>query len=124
MTMGCLMHDDMGMFADFPTSYHTDWQWWDILEYAKVMELQDFPSGIVPFIQVIDSFDSNRKLGIGFEASVSGGKLLVLAMDTEKDIDKRPAARQLLRSIDKYVRGEGFAPSAVVDVEDLLSLYE
>ena len=124
MTMGCLMHDDMGMFADFPTSYHTDWQWWDILEYAKVMDLQDFPSGTVPFIQVIDSFDSNRKLGIGFEASVSGGKLLVLAMDAEKDIDKRPAARQLLRSIDKYVRGEGFAPSAVVDIEDLQSLYE
>lgn len=124
MTMGCLMHDDMGMFADFPTSYHTDWQWWDILEYAKVMELQDFPSGIVPFIQVIDSFDSNRKLGIGFEASVCGGKLLVLAMDAEKDIDKRPAARQLLRSIDKYVRGDGFAPRASVDIEDLQSLYE
>ncbi len=124
MTMGCLMHDDMGMFADFPTSYHTDWQWWDILEYAKVMELQDFPSDIVPFIQVIDSFDSNRKLGIGFEASVCGGKLLVLAMDAEKDIDKRPAARQLLRSIDKYVRGDGFAPRAVVDIEELQSLYE
>ena len=124
MTMGCLMHDDMGMFADFPTSYHTDWQWWDILEYAKVMELQDFPSGIVPFIQVIDSFDSNRKLGIGFEASVCGGKLLVLAMDAEKDIDKRPAARQLLRSIDKYVRGDGFAPRSVVDIEELQSLYE
>lgn len=124
MTMGCLMHDDMGMFADFPTSYHTDWQWWDILEYAKVMELQDFPSGIVPFIQVIDSFDSNRKLGIGFEAAVCGGKLLVLAMDAEKDIDKRPAARQLLRSIDKYVRGDGFAPRAVVDIEELQSLYE
>ena len=124
MTMGCLMHEDMGMFADFPTSYHTDWQWWDILEYAKVMDLQDFPSGTVPFIQVIDSFDSNRKLGIGFEASVSGGKLLVLAMDAEKDIDKRPAARQLLRSIDKYVRGDGFAPRAVVDIEELQSLYE
>lgn len=124
MTMGCLMHDDMGMFADFPTSYHTDWQWWDILEYAKVMELQDFPSEIVPFIQVIDSFDSNRKLGIGFEASVCGGKLLVLAMDAEKDIDKRPAARQLLRSIDKYVRGDGFAPRVVVDIEELQSLYE
>lgn len=124
MTMGCLMHDDMGMFADFPTSYHTDWQWWDILEYAKVMELQDFSSEIVPFIQVIDSFDCNRKLGIGFEASVCGGKLLVLAMDAEKDIDKRPAARQLLRSIDKYVRGDGFAPRAVVDIEELQSLYE
>ena len=124
MTMGCLMHEDMGMFADFPTSYHTDWQWWDILEYAKVMDLQDFPSGTVPFIQVIDSFDSNRKLGIGFEASVSGGKLLVLAMDAEKDIDKRPAARQLLRSIDKYVRGDGFAPRAVIDIEELQSLYE
>ena len=88
------------------------------------MDLQVFPSGIVPFIQVIDSFDSNRKLGIGFEASVCGGKLLVLAMDVKKDIDKRPAAQQLLRSIDKYVRGDGFAPRTVVDIEELQSLNE
>ena len=45
-------------------------------------------------------------------------------MDVKKDIDKRPAAQQLLRSIDKYVRGDGFAPHTVVDIEELQSLNE
>ena len=34
MTIGCLIHAEQPVFADFPTSYHTDWQWWDILENA------------------------------------------------------------------------------------------
>ncbi len=45
-------------------------------------------------------------------------------MYVEMVIDKIPAARQLLRSIDKYVRGDGFVPRAVVDIEELQSLYE
>ena len=124
MTLGCLMHDGGGMFVDFPTEGHTDWQWWDILENAKVMELQGMPSGLVPFIQVIDSFDSNKKLGIGFEARACGGRIIVLALDTEKDIDIRPATRQLLHSIDMYVRDGEFNPSVEVSEQDLMSLYE
>lgn len=124
MTLGCLMHNDQGMFSDFPTENHTDWQWWDILENAKVMEMQGLPAGITPFIQVIDSFDSNRKLGIGFEARVGEGKIVVLALDTEKDIENRPATRQLLHSIDEYVRGDGFNPRTEVPVRDLEALSE
>lgn len=115
MTIGCLIHNEEPVFADFPTSYHTDWQWWDILENAKVIEMQDSPRELRPFIQVIDSFDNNEKLGIGFEATVGGGKLLVLAVDTRKKIDERPATRQLLTSIDNYVRSERFNPQVAVE---------
>ena len=68
-----------------------------------------------PFIQVIDSFDNNEKLGIGFEARVGGGRLLVLAVDTRKKLDERPATRQLLESIDKYVRSDRFDPQVELD---------
>ena len=54
MTIGCLIHAEQPVFADFPTSYHTDWQWWDILENAKVIEMQQTPRQLRPFIQVID----------------------------------------------------------------------
>ncbi|NDW10720.1 sugar-binding domain-containing protein [Dysgonomonas sp. 520] len=114
-TIGCLIHNDEPMFADFITSYHTDWQWWDILENAKVIEMKDAPDKLRPFIQVIDSYDNNEKLGIGFEAKVNGGKLLVLAVDTKKDIENRPATKQLLKSIDDYVKGNKFDPEVVVD---------
>ncbi len=115
MTLGCLIHDDEPVFDDFPTSYHTDWQWWDILENAKVIEMQDTPRELRPFIQVIDAFDSNRKLGIGFEARVGKGKLLVLTVDTRKKMDERPATRQLLASIDRYVKSDRFDPETELD---------
>jgi hypothetical protein len=115
MTIGCLIHNDQPMFHNFITSYHTDWQWWDILNNAKVIEMQDFPKELRPFIQVIDAYDNNQKLGIGFEAKVNGGKLLVLAVDTQKDMDKRPATQQLLRSIDEYVKSDRFDPKVKLD---------
>lgn len=115
MTIGCLIHNEEPVFNDFTTSYHTDWQWWDILNNAKVIEMEGAPHRLRPFIQVIDSYDSNKKLGIGFEATVHGGKLLVLAVDTQKDMDKRPATRQLLQSIDKYVKSEKFSPQVAID---------
>lgn len=110
MTIGCLIHNEEAVFDNFITSYHTDWQWWDILNNAKVIEMNDAPKELRPFIQVIDSYDNNMKLGIGFEGKVNGGKLLVLALNTEKDMDKRPATRQLLKSIDDYVKSTKFSP--------------
>ena len=115
MTIGCLIHQDHPVFAGFVTSYHTDWQWWDILNHAKVIDMQDTPQALRPFIQVIDAYDSNRKLGIGFEAEVNGGKLLVLAVDIKKDLENRPATRQLLKSIDRYVNSDRFDPQVRLD---------
>lgn len=117
MTLGWLIHDDSPVFDHFVTENHPDWQWWDILNYAKVIELQETPQALRPFIQTIDSYDSNRKLGIGFEARVGGGKLLVLALDTQKDMDKRPATCQLLESIDRYVKSEKFNPQVELDTD-------
>lgn len=115
MTIGNLVHNEQPMFKDFTTSYHTDWQWWDILNNAKVIEMQGAPEKLRPFIQVIDSYDNNQKLGIGFEAKVNGGKLLVLAVDTKTDMDKRPATQQLLYSIDNYVKSDKFSPQVQVE---------
>lgn len=109
------------MFADFITEKHLDWQWWDILTNAKVIDMTDTPQELRPFIQVIDSYETNQKLGIGFEARVNNGKLLVLAVDTRKDLDKRPATQQLLKSIDQYVKSGQFAPRATVKEEFIQS---
>jgi hypothetical protein len=115
MTLGCLIHNKQPVFDNFVTANHTDWQWWDILNYAKVIELKDAPKDLRPFIQVIDANDNNEKLGIGFEAKVGKGKLLVLAVDIRKDIGKRPATQQLLKSIDTYVKGSQFDPQVNLD---------
>lgn len=115
MTLGCLIHNEHPAFQNFPTESHTNWQWWDILTNAKVIEMGEAPNELRPFIQTIDSHDNNRKLGIGFEAKVKNGKLLVLAIDTQKDMDKRPATLQLLQSIDQYVKGNQFNPTVEIE---------
>lgn len=115
MTLGCLIQDQHPVFENFITENHTDWQWWDILNYAKVIEMKDAPKSLRPFIQVIDANDNNEKLSIGFEAKVGKGKLLVLAVDTEKDIEKRPATQQLFKSVNDYVNGSKFNPQVEVD---------
>ena len=43
------------------------------------------------------------------------GSLLVLAVDTQKNINERPATQQLLESIDRYVKSDKFAPQITVD---------
>lgn len=124
-TIGCLIHNEHPVFKDFSTSYHTDWQWWDILENAKVIEMKDAPNNLRPFIQVIDSYDNNEKLGIGFEGRVNNGKLLVLAVDVEKDIQNRPATRQLLKSVENYVQSNSFNPQIEISesfIESFLSV--
>lgn len=113
-TIGCLIQSDCPVFENFETSYHTDWQWWDILENAKVIELKDAPADLKPFVQVIDSYDNNEKLGIGFEAKVGKGKLLFLAVDTKKEMENRPATRQLLKSVDDYVKSGNFNPQTEI----------
>ena len=50
-------------------------------------------------MQVSDNYDLNHKLGVIFEARVGSGTLLVCALDLETDQEKRPAARQLYRSL-------------------------
>lgn len=124
MTLGCLIEEDHPVFNNFPTSYHTDWQWWDILPNAKVIEMQDMPQELRPFIQTIDAHNSNKKLGIGFEATVNGGKLLVMALDTKKMIKKRPATLQLLQSVDEYVKSDAFAPKVKLEEAHIESFLE
>ena len=68
-----------------------------------------------PFFRGVDRFTNSQKVGIGFGARVGGGKLLVLAVDTKKKMDQRPATRQLLESIDRYVRSDRFAPEVTLD---------
>ncbi len=119
MTIGCLMQKDNHIFDSFPTSYHTDFQWYDIIPASKVMDLQDGPSSLRPFIQVIDAFDSNRKLGLGFEARVGEGKIIVLPLRKDETFLNNPAALQFLRSIDEYAHSAYFSPEVCVDEEYL-----
>lgn len=123
MIVGTRIDHQHPAFRDFPTSYYADWQWWDILNYATVVDLTDMRT-LTPVIQSIDTYEVNRKLGISFEANVAGGKLFVLCVNPEKDMEKRPAMQQLLISVRNYVASDRFAPSVSLQPYELDALFD
>ena len=81
------------------------------------MVLDSLPKDFRPIVQVIDDWNSNRKLGLVWECRVGAGKLLVCSADLERDLDKRPAARQLRASLLHYMAGKDFQPKVEVSRE-------
>lgn len=123
MIVGTLIDHHHPAFSDFPTSYYADWQWWDILNYATAIDLNEL-SALTPLIQSIDTYEENRKLGISFEARVGSGKLFVLAVDPIKKIESRPAMRQLLKSVCNYVASDRFEPAVALSLYELDTLFD
>jgi len=64
-----------------------------------------------------------RKLALVFEASVGKGKLLACSCDLLHDLDIRPVARQLRRSLLTYMAGTSFDPQYTMTVEQLAALW-
>jgi hypothetical protein len=119
-TMGLLIDNDHPAFIDFPTSYHTDWQWWDLVKRSKAVELPD--RRISPVVRVIDNFVTNRNLASIFEARVGSGQLLFCSMDIHTDLDNRLTARHLRQSLMKYMQSKSFAPSVSLSEDELSGL--
>lgn len=122
MIVGTLIKYRHPAFNQFPTSYYADWQWWDILNDATALDLTDLRN-LTPVIQSIDTYETNRKLGIAFEAKVGPGKLFVLCVDPEKNKGNRLAMQQLLVSIQNYVESDDFQPSATLQPYELDKLF-
>lgn len=122
MIVGTRVDHKHPVFRNFPTSYYADWQWWDILNYATAMDLTEMRT-LTPVIQSIDTYEINRKLGISFEARVGKGKLFVLCVDPDKEINKRLAMQQLLISVQNYLTSAQFVPSVELKTYELDALF-
>ncbi len=121
-TLGILCNPSHPALTDFPTQYHSNWQWWDAMSHSGAIDLSNFPSGITPIVRVIDDWFTNRPLALIFEAKVGKGKILVSGIDLTADLEKRPEAHQLLFSLKKYMTGSKFNPEAELTLEKLQTL--
>jgi hypothetical protein len=120
-TLGILCDPDAPALADFPTEFHSNWQWWHLVKNSRPIILNDTPDSYRPTVQVIDNFVRNHKLALIAETKVGKGKMLICAIDLLGHQDK-PAARQLLHSLLKYTGSRKFAPKAEINVEILKKL--
>lgn len=123
-TLGFVCDPKHPAFSDFPTSDHSDMQWWEIVNKAQVMNLEDFPKGFKPIVQPIDTWFLNRRLGLIFEARVGKGKLLVSSAGLAPGKDKSPAAKQLFFSLQRYMQSDKFAPKFEVGFDTIKDLFE
>ena len=123
-TLGILCDPEHPGFADFPTDYHSNWQWWELVTMAQPMILTDFPPDFRPVIWVIDDWFTSRRLGLLFEAKVKKGKLLVCSADLSSDLDRRAVARQLRYSLLKYISGPAFEPKYTLQIENIKNLLQ
>jgi len=116
-TLGILCNPKHPALSEFPTEFHSNWQWWDLVTKSKFMILDEFAPKLRPIVQVIDDWNTNRKLGLIFEAKVSRGKLLVCSIDLRSDLNKRPVAGQMLNSLLKYMESDRFEPRQSIKIE-------
>ena len=121
-TLGILCNPSHPALADFPTEYHSNWQWWDAMSHSGAINLCNFPSDIQPIVRVIDDWFSNRPLGLIFEARAGKGRILVSGIDLTTEMDKRAEAQQLLYSLKKYMTSARFKPVKTVSSEAIQNL--
>jgi hypothetical protein len=121
-TLGILCNPNHPALADFPTEYHSNYQWWDAMSHSGAIEFSKISPQIQPIVRVIDDWVTNRPLALLFEVRVGKGKLLVSGIDLTIDLDKRPEAAQLLFSLKKYMAGTAFNPAVEILEEQLKRL--
>jgi hypothetical protein len=121
-TLGIVCDPNHPAFKDFPATSYSDMQWWDVVNEAQVMHLEDFPKGFKPILQPIDTWFINRKLALLLEAKVGKGKLLVCSIGFH-DLDKRPALAQFSYSLLKYVHSTSFNPTSTVELSTIQALF-
>jgi len=120
-TMGILCNPQHPALQQFPTTFHSDWQWWDLITSSKTMIIDSLPA-MTPVVRVIDNFFKNRKMANVIEARVGKGKLLMTSMNITDRLDQRPAARQLRYSLLQYMKSAYFRPTVKLTGAELASL--
>lgn len=122
-SLGILCNPNHPALADFPTEYHSNWQWWDAMTYSNGIILDDSLSDIQPVVRVIDDWFKNRSQALIIEMKVGNGKLLISGVDFFNNIENRPAGQQLLYSLKKYMVSESFNPKLELAVEELQKIF-
>ncbi len=121
-TLGIFCDPQHPALAQFPTEYHSNWQWWDILKDGAAICTDAFPVDFKTLVQPIHTWFDNKRLALVFETNMLNGKLMVVGADLNTDLENRLASRQLKYSIINYMQSNKFAPTNVLVPADIQSL--
>jgi hypothetical protein len=120
--LGLLCDTNSPALAEFPTDKNCDWQWTQLINGVRSVNLTAAPRALKPIVWAIDDWNRNWKLGVIFECNVGAGKLLVSAIDFDKE-NGGAELKQLRRSILDYMGSDKFSPAATLTTEQINSLW-
>jgi Glycosyl hydrolases family 2, sugar binding domain/Glycosyl hydrolases family 2, TIM barrel domain len=119
-TLGLLCDPKHPALADFPTDFHSNWQWWYLVHRAGALRLDLLPKEMEPIVRVIDDWTTARPLGLILEAKLGAGALIICGFDLTDAAD--PVSRQLHDSLTSYMNGPHFAPKVEVTENQVRAL--
>jgi hypothetical protein len=120
--LGLLCETNHPALAEFPTDKNCDWQWTQLVNGVRSVNLTAAPRELRPIVWAIDDWNRNWKLGVIFECDVGTGRLLVSAINLDSERGGSEL-RQLRRSLLDYMAGEKFKPKATLTLEQAGSLW-
>ena len=112
--MGLICDPVHPAFAGFPTESYMNWQWFDVMEDAKIMDMDELSIGLNPLLQFIPNFASNQRVAGLLEFRVGKGRLLITTLNLTDNLERRPAASLLRRSLLDYLSDP--APENLQDI--------
>lgn len=112
-SLGVFVDENHPLFTDFPTDCFGDWQWFEPLQNARGLLINELPANLRPVVQPIATVDLPERLALVLEARVGPGRLLVSTIDLLEKED--PASRALLAAIYRYVGGDSFQPETELE---------
>lgn len=115
--MGQLIDTEHPIFKEFPTDFHTDWQWWIMATKRAVI----LPHPMKMIITEMDSYAFLRPMAQLIEFRCLKGKVLLSTMELHKS-QQYPEARALQAAIYTYLSGENFEPAEGLTEEELSTL--
>ena len=113
-SMGLLIDSEHPLFKDYPTCFHSDYQWFAQSSQRALI----LPDGVKSIVTVLDSYAYLRNMGMLFEACCEKGRVLVSTMGLHR-LKKYPECRALLTSIYRYMDSEDFTPDQNISLEEL-----
>lgn len=121
-TTGLYIENHHPLFRHFPTDYHSDLQWWELVNRKQVMQFTEFPEEFQPIVQSIDTWFLSRKIGMLFEAKTGNGMLMMTTMPLTAD-EKYPVICQMRKAIIDYMASDDFRPKYTVDLQHIKDLF-
>lgn len=112
--MGQLIDTAHPLFENFPTEFHTNWQWWPMAtQRAAIM-----PKCYKAIITELDCYAFLRPMVQLLECRCGNGRLMFSTMGLQ-NLQQYPEARAFLNAIYLYMDSERFEPEQVIETSEI-----